>query len=299
VAATKAASPRTYNREVVRPFSSRVVLAFDAGSVAAALVRHGLRTARTVTLSSERLPEGAIVPSAFESNLHDLAAVGRAIREALASLRAPTAAVTLVLPHGVSRVAVLELPRANEPIEYARFRLAASLPYPAAEAVVDFVPLEGGRILAAAVRREVVSEYEEAVASAGARCGRVDLAPLAAAAGAGPISRSFDGATVFLVLGDSACSFLAYDGGRLLGVRSRRRGLERGEAERLGQDALRTAAQAGLRAEPQLVVAGSGARAVLDEWAAAGRGARLLSLLPDGGLLHEAAARPWLAAALA
>ena len=164
-----------------------------------------------------------------------------------------------MLPHGVARMAVLDLPAGPEPGEYARFRLAASVPYPASDAVVDFLPLERGRILAAAVRREVVAEYEDAAAAAGIARGRVDLAPLAAASGAAHL-RGFEAATVFLVLGDVACSLLAYEGGRLLAVRTRRRDRNRGEAERLRLDALRTAAAAGLFGEPELVVAGSGAR---------------------------------------
>jgi hypothetical protein len=282
----------------MRPFSSRVVLAFDAASVSAARVRRGFGPPRVGSSSSGRLPEGALVPSACARNLQAPEEVGRAIREALGSLGRGTAGVTLVLPHGVSRLAILDLPRGHEPTEYARFRLGASLPYPVAEAVVDFLPLERNRILAAAVRREVVAEYEAVAASAGIARGRVDLAVLAAAAGAGAIAPSFPAATVCLVLGDAACSFLAYDHGRLLGVRTRRRDPERGEAERLRQDALRTAAAAGLFDEPELVVGGSGARGVLDQWAAAGRGARLLSLLAEAGPLHEAGARPWLAAAL-
>ncbi len=281
------------------PFRRRVVLAFDAGSVSAALVRHGLRRARSVSWSTSRLVEGALVPSAFARNLHDLAEVGRAIREALDPLRVAERSVTLVLPHGASRVALLEVPGGHDPAGYSRFRLGASLPYPAAEAVVDFLPLDGRRLLAAAARREVVAEYERLSASVGVRVGRIDVAPLAAASGATPLARGFEGPTVFLVLGDVACSFLAYDGGRLLGFRARRRDAQVGEAERLHQDALRTAALSGLFGEPALAVAGSGARGVLDHWAAAGREARLLPLLPEGGPLHEAAARPWLAAALA
>ena len=273
------------------------MLAFDAGSVSAAFVRCSWRRARAVSLSSRRLIEGALVPSAFERNLQGPEEVGRAIREALESLPPRAQSVTLVLPHGVCRMAVLDLPRGQEPTEYARFRLGASLPYPVAEAVVDFLPLERGRMLAAAVRRAVVAEYEGAAASAGIGRGRVDLAPLAAAAGA--ILLGFEAPTVFLVLGDAACSLLAYDGGRLLGVRTRRRDRDHGEAERLREDALRTAAEAGLFGEPELVVAGSGARGVVDHWGLAGPGARLLSLSPEVGPLEEAGSRPWLAAALA
>jgi hypothetical protein len=275
------------------------VLAFDADSVSAALVRRGLRTTRAVSLSSARLSDGALVPSSLVGNLHDPEGVRQAVREALDSLGQGHPRVTLVLPHGVARLAVLEVPRGQRALEYARFRFGTTLPYPVAEAMVDCVPLEDGRILAAAVRREVVAAYEEVAASAGIAGARVDLAPLAAAAAAGPIARRFPAATVFLVLGDAAASFLAYDRGRFRGLRTRRRDREGGEIDRLWLEALRTATEAGLFGEPELLVAGSGARAVVDSWAAAGRDARLLSLLPEGGPLHEAAVRPWLAAALA
>ncbi len=239
------------------------------------------------------------MPSALAPNLRDREEVGRAIGQALAPLRSRTLQATLVLPHGAARVAAFDLPRGQEPTEYARFRLASSLPYPVSEAIVDFLPLAGGRVLAAAVRRDIVAEYEAAAAAAGITRGRVDVAPLAAAAGIGLLPGGFMVATVFLVLGDAACAFLAYEGGRLLGVRTRRRDPERGEAERLRQEALRTAVLAGLFGEPELVVAGSGARGVLDHWVAAGQGARLLSVFQGGVPLHEGAIRPWLAAALA
>jgi hypothetical protein len=280
------------------PFRNRVLLAFDAASVCAAVVRQGLWRTRTVTWATGGLSEGALVPSAFARNIQDPAVVGRAIREALEPLRVRASGVTLVLPHGVSRVAVLDVPRGHEPAEYARFRLAAGLPYPVTEAVVDFLGLGSGRVLVAAVRREVVEEYEGVSRSAGIRVGRIDVAPLAAAGGAGALAHGFEGPTVFVVLGDDACSLLAYDGGRLLGFRTRRRDRGSGEAERLYREALRTASRAGVFGEPSLVVAGAGARGVLDHWAAVGRGARLLSLVPEGGPLHEAATRPWLAAAL-
>jgi hypothetical protein len=289
-----APSATIYNRGV-RPFSRRVLLAFDAGSVTAALVTRGLRGPRVKAVASERLGAGALLPSALEHNLHAVDEVSRAIQMAWAPLGSRSARVTLVLPHGASRIAILDLPRGQDPIDYARFRLAAHLPYPSAEAMVDFLPLAGNRVLAAAVRRDVVAEYEAVAVAAGLTGPRVDLAPLAAAAGS---LDAFAKSAVFLVLGDAACALLAYDGGRLLGARTRRRDHEHGEPERLRLEALRTATEAGLFGEPELAVAGSGARNLLDHWAAEGRAARLLSLLPGGGTLHEAATRPWLAAAL-
>src|SRR5260221_4113087 len=104
------AVPRIYNQGVVRRFSSRLVLAFDADSVSAALVRRGLRTTRAVSLSSARLADGALVPSSLGRNLHDHEGVRQAVREASDSLGQGHPPVTLVLPHGVARLAVLEVP---------------------------------------------------------------------------------------------------------------------------------------------------------------------------------------------
>jgi len=283
----------------MRPFSSQVVLAFDASSVSAALIGRGLRRARVMASAAERLSEGALAPSALGPNLRDRGEVSRAIGQALGSLGSRTSHATLVLPHGAARVAVFDLPRGQDAMEYARFRLASGLPYPLAEATVDFLPLAGGRLLAAAIRRDVVAEYEAAATAAGITRRRVDLAPLAVAAGAGLLPESFAAATIFLALGDTACALFAYEGGRLLAVRVRRRDPGEGDAERLRLEALRTADHVGLAGEPELVVAGAGARGLLDHWAAAGQGARLLSLFPAAFPLHEAATRPWLAAALA
>jgi hypothetical protein len=278
-------------------FKGRVVVAFDAHAVSSAVVRRGLLGARVAGVSRASLPEGALLPSAFERNLVRPDEVQQAVREAVGPASGTGSEVTLVLPHGIARVGVLDLPRGAEPTEYARFKLAASVPRFASDAIVDFLPLDGGRILAAAVRREVVAEYEEAAAAAGMAKGRVDLAPLAAASGFLRLVRGPSTPAVLVVLGDVACSLQAYEDGRLRAVRARRRDPGRGEAERLRLDALRTASAAGVPGEPELLLTGSGARGILDHLAAAGRAARLMSPVPDAGPLHEAASRPWLAAA--
>src|SRR5207344_2231430 len=133
----------------MRPFSSHMVLAFDASCVSAARVGRGLGRSRVVASSSERLREGALVPSALAPNLRDREEASRAIGQALAPLGSRARHAILVLPHGAARLAAFDLPRGQEPAEYARFRLASSLPYPVTEAIVDFLPLAGRRVLAA------------------------------------------------------------------------------------------------------------------------------------------------------
>lgn len=282
----------------MRLFSTQAIVALDGDGVAGALVRRALGGPRLAALHTAPLPPGALQVSSQGQNLvrsGEVAASLRAVGTALAH-RGP---VTLVLPHGVARTLLLDLPDRAVPREYARFRLAAALPYPAAEAVVDVLPLGSGRVLASAVRRTVVAEYEAVAREAGLEPGRVDLAPLAAAAGLRSCAQGETTSGVAVVLGDAACAFLAFDGPQLLHFRSRRRDLSPQEPQRLRDDALRTGALAGFGGDAALVLSGAGARATADRLAADGLMTRVASLCPALGPAHETAGHPWLAAALA
>src|SRR5262245_30583426 len=157
-------------------------VAFDAASLTGAAFARGFGSPRLQSLARVPLPAGAIVPSAVNANLVRPGAVADALKQ-LADELGRTGRSVLVLPDGVARLLLLEA--AGEDLrEYARFRLAGSLPFPAAEAIVDVLPVGAGRVLAAAVRRAVVEEYEAAAAEAGFPRERVDLSPLVALAGA-------------------------------------------------------------------------------------------------------------------
>src|SRR5207247_3756011 len=103
-------------------------------------------------------------------------AVGEAL-ESLRRLLGSASGATLVLPDGVARVLLLDTPDRGDDRDYVRFRLAASLPYPADEGASDVLRLGRARALEPAVRRSVGAEYEQAAASAGFAQERVDLAP--------------------------------------------------------------------------------------------------------------------------
>jgi hypothetical protein len=283
----------------MRLFSSQAIVALDGDGVAGALVRRALGGPRLAALHTAPLPEGALVVSSHGPNLVRPDEVAASLRAVAAGLGARRGPVTLVLPHGVARTLLLDLPDRAVPREYASFRLAAGLPYPAAEAVVDVLPLGSGRLLASAVRRTVVAEYEAVVREAGLEPGRVDLAPLAAAAGLRSCAQGDTATGVAVVLGDAACAFLAFDGSQLLHFRSRRRDRSPQEPQRLRDDALRTGALAGFGADAALVLSGAGARAAADRLAADGLMTRVASLCPALGPAHETAGHPWLAAALA
>ena len=129
------------------------------------------------------------------------------------------------------------------PEEYARFRWAQGLAHPAAEAIVDVLPLGAGRAVAAAVRRAVALEYEAVAGRAGLSPGRVDLAPLAALS-ALVRDAPAEPAAVDVILGDAAYCLAASYGGALRVLRNRR-AIRRRRSGPPGREVDRTAAFAG------------------------------------------------------
>jgi hypothetical protein len=215
------------------------------------------------------------------------------VAAALAIGRTP---VTVVPPQGVARLLLLELPSGIDPMEFARYRFS-DLPYPASEAVVDVLPARGGRAVAAAVRRLVVEDYEAVVAAAGLEQERLDITSLAALGGL--LKDSADGDLVLdVILGDVAFAMAAHRHGVLSVLRHRRRDRCFGEPERLHAEAERTAALAGAPVG-RLRVVGTGARALLREWTAAGVPAIAGWEAEGAGVPHDATELPWLGALLA
>ncbi len=185
-------------------------------------------------------------------------------------------------------MALVELPEGADPRDYVLFRLATSLPFAAAEAIVDALPAGGRRVVGAAVRRATVAEYEQAAAGAGLEVERVHLAPLVALAG---LMRTGARDAVHAVLGDVALCLVAFRGGAPAALRNRRRDRSAGEASRLREEASRAAASAGDGADPvRLVVSGAGATRLRHELGeeGAGRG------LEGPGEWPDAAEAAWL-----
>jgi hypothetical protein len=238
---------------VARLFT-RLYLALDASAVTAAALE-GLGGRRVTGFVRVLLDPGALVPSPSGPSLARKDEVRRAVRRALEGLG--RGRVTLVLPDGLARIALIDLPRGAEPREYLRFRLAASLPWPASETIVDFLPAAHGRVVGAAVRRSTVAEYEEAAAAVGSRIERVHMAPLLALEG---LVRSGARDVVHAVLGDAALCLATFHEGALVALRSRRRDRSSGEASRLVDELARTATFAGNGAGPlRFVVSGADA----------------------------------------
>lgn len=265
-------------------------MAFDAASVSVAAVSRGPGRRRVSGFSRSGLGPGGLLPSPSGPNVVRRDEVRAALERSLGELPAGGRA-SLVLPDGIARLAFVEPPASADPRDYLRFRLASSLPWPAADAIVDFLPVSRGSVVGAAVRRGTVTEYEHLATSCGLSVERVLLSPFMALGGILGRRRV---PAVHAVLGDVAlCLAVVRDGG-LVALRSRRRDRSEGEGARLLAEARRTAHLAGGRDVPLMV---SGADAIrLRE--ALGPQAGSGGLEPPAGW-PAAAGMAWLGGALA
>jgi hypothetical protein len=239
------------------PVSNRLYVAFDARGVdVAAFGRRQGRT-RVQAFSHTALEPGTLVPSPSGTNLVRGDEVRDALARALDELGPPGARAMLVLPDGIARLALVDVPPGADARDYVRFRLAASLPWPAAEALVEALPVGRRRVVGAAVRRATVAQYEQLAAAAGLSPERVHLAPLMALSA---LARGAVADGVHAVLGDVAlCLAFIRDGG-IVSVRNRRRDGVGEEARWLLDEVRRTAGQAGDgRGRVELILSGSGA----------------------------------------
>ncbi|HEY2941534.1 MAG TPA: hypothetical protein VGN09_03780 [Vicinamibacteria bacterium] len=246
----------------------RLFVALDAGSVSGGA---GLRSGGGFRLESHaRVPlhAGALAPSAFAPNVLRPGEVADALRELARSLRLGPAPVCLLLPDGIARLALLDVPADVTPQQYARFRIVPALPYAPEEAVIEVLPLGPGRAVVAAVRRTVIEGYEAVAEQAGLAQDRLDLTPLAALSGLLREPGDAGGLTVDVILGDAAFCLAAHQDGALRALRNRRRDPGPDEPRRLAEEVQRTSVLAGDGAGPRVRVVGAGAGDLLASWPA-------------------------------
>ena len=274
---------------------TRVLMAIDATGVSGAAVSGGAGAPRIRSFARAPLAEGALVPGPSSPNVVRAAEVQQAMAEVARALEGGQGPVALILPDGVARTVLLEVPAGVDAREFARYRITPGLPYAPEEALVDVLPMGGGRVLAAAVRRSVIEGYEKAAGTLDIE--RLDLSPLAAVSAMAGEARG-TAASVDVILGDRALSLAAWHGGVLRVFRSRLRDGGASEPRWLLREVDRTAAQAGNGGPPRIRVVGPGATVLLRALAENGRvsepGWRV-----EGALPVEAAELAWLGAALA
>jgi Tfp pilus assembly PilM family ATPase len=143
------------------------------------LCRAGVRRGR-LHLSARAeavLPAGLVKPSAAEANLTDPKALADLVRD-LRRRSGCRGWVRLALPDSVfslRSVATDALPEGrDEARQFLRWQARESLPFPAEEARLDFVPLPAGvdgrqRTACLLARERVLAEYEAALLAAGLR----------------------------------------------------------------------------------------------------------------------------------
>ena len=171
----------------------RLACEIAAGGVVAArsVEPGGLLTA----VARVELAEGAIVPSLKPGNVADRVATIAAVRRALEAIgarsNARNADLTLVIPDGAVRVLLLDfdsLPgKITEALPIVRFRLKKLVPFDTDDAMVSYQVMSSTRsavrVLAVAIPRDVLTDYETVAREAGFEPGAVLPSTLAAVAG--------------------------------------------------------------------------------------------------------------------
>jgi type IV pilus assembly protein PilM len=148
------------------------------------------------------LAPGAVMPGLKPGNLADRVAVIAAIRRALESIdvrpsrgavrpNSRGAELTIIIPDAAVRVLLLDFdalpPKLTEALPIVRFRLKKLVPFEVDDAMVSFQVMSSTRanvrVLAVAMPRDILREYETAVREAGFEPGAVLPSTLAALAG--------------------------------------------------------------------------------------------------------------------
>ena len=149
-----------------------------------------------VAVSRADVGEAELTPGLKAGNVTDRAAMTRAIRSALDAVGRGvdrTRDVTVIVPDAAVRVLLLDfdsLPsKVAEALPVVRFRLKKLLPFEVEDAVVSYQVMSSVKglvtVLAVAIPREVLAEYEGLVTAAGYVPGAVLPSTLAALAGLG------------------------------------------------------------------------------------------------------------------
>ena len=162
-----------------------VAVEIAAGRVSAASLEWRGGQPVVAAHASELLPDGALVPSLTAVNAHDRAAVLGALGRLLEKLGRPRR-IGLILPDVVAKVSIVrfeQVPsKAQDLDQLVRWQVRKSAPFAIEDAQVSHVSghraADGHEFVVTLAKRDVVQEYEQLCAEAGAHAGIVDLATL-------------------------------------------------------------------------------------------------------------------------
>lgn len=136
----------------------------------------------------EALPAGAVVPSAIESNILNMAAVKSAVSKVSETLKMKDEDAALLVPDPVIRVFVQhfdDFPRSSEEaIPMLRWKLKKSVPFEVDETLLSYMRQQprgdGVDIVTAIARLRIIKEYESLLDARSVRPGVVLSSTLAA-----------------------------------------------------------------------------------------------------------------------
>ena len=135
--------------------------------------------------ASEPLPAGALVPSLTAANIHDRPVVLGALGRVLERIGRPRR-IGLVVPDVVGRVSLVRFEkvpaRTADLDQLVKWQVRKTAPFPIDDAQISYVPgmraEDGQEFLVSLARRDVIQDYEQLCAEAGAHAGIVDLATI-------------------------------------------------------------------------------------------------------------------------
>jgi type IV pilus assembly protein PilM len=229
-----------------RTMGTRPRLACEVRAEGVVAARAEDTTALLSAVSRVEFGDGTVVPHLRTGEGGDSAVGGvgggagraqlvAAVRSALESVYLKTREVTLVVPDAAVRVLLLdfdELPaKEAEALPVVRFRLKKLLPFDADDAAVSYQVMSASRgmvqVMAVAMPREVLAEYESVLRDAGFEPGAVLPSTLAALAGLDEggsprlvVNAGREGVTTAIVKGDLLLLHRTVDLGGDLGAGS-------------------------------------------------------------------------------
>lgn len=135
--------------------------------------------------ATERLPEGAVVPSLNHANIADRATVAAAVGRVLGQLGQRPTRVALVIPDAATKVSLVKfekLPaKADDLAQLVRWQVKKSVPFPIEQAQISWtagtVDASGAsEFVVVLARRDIIEEYEAVCRVGNVQTGIVDLA---------------------------------------------------------------------------------------------------------------------------
>jgi type IV pilus assembly protein PilM len=160
-----------------------VAVEIAVGRVSAASLEWRGRQAVVAAHATEPLSETALAPNLAGPNVRDRAMIVAAVGRVLERVGRPRR-VGLVIPDAAAKVSLVKFERVPARVQdldqLVRWQVRKAAPFPVEQAQVSYVPglaaPDGQEFVVSLARRDVIEEYEQLCADAGAHAGIVDIA---------------------------------------------------------------------------------------------------------------------------